>query len=90
MTIEKIENTIYGDLTNSLRDRAAKKLIDENLKIEKAGRWYIVELLGETAKIYCNAKYCAHQIWLIMTNNPVWDIAHDQVKSYFRNQGERR
>lgn len=90
MTIEKIKNTIYGDLTASQRDRAAKKLIDENLKIEKAGRWYIVELFGETAKIYCNAKYCVHPIWLMMTNNPVWGMARDQVQSYFRDQGERR
>lgn len=85
MTSEKIISTANAYVEgNSLRDREARRLISENLRVEKQGRWYTVYLMDAMQKVYCSAKYCNQAIWFLINESGVYRIAKQNVKGRFK------
>lgn len=83
MTSEKIISTANAYVKgNSLRDREARRLISENLRVEKQGRWYIVSLMDAMQKVYCSSKYC-NAIWFLINESGIYQIAKKNVKERF-------
>ena len=84
MTAEKIISIAKSEVKgNSLRDREARRLISENLRVEKQGRWYTVYLMDAMQKVYCSAKYCNQAIWFLINESGIYQIAKKNVKERF-------
>lgn len=85
MKIEKIISTANAYVEgNSLRDREVRRLISENLRVEKHGRWYTVYLMDAMQKVYCSAKYCNHAIMFLIDESGIYRIAKKNVKERFK------
>lgn len=75
---------------DSLRDREAKRLIEENTAVTKDGKWWTVRLFGREVRVYCNTKNLYPKAYDLLLNNPVWGIAKKNVKAQFVQKGERK
>lgn len=70
--------------TDSLRDRAARKLISENVRISKRGHYFIVNLFGNELKIHHNCKYISRMVHdFLWRDCDVYGAAKQVVKQYF-------
>ena len=85
---EKIMKEIEGIFEQgSLRDRTALKLVNENLRIEKDGRYYKLSIFGKELKIYCNKKYIANDIhYFIWHKTDVLRMTKNIIKDSFRKK----
>ena len=89
MTEEIIMDTLSTMFTSSRRDNEALKLLKDNLRIEKIGRWYYLTLFGKSTGIYCSSKYCYRQINFLLSNNKVWELAKKNVKESYKKQSRK-
>ena len=86
MSVNEIRNEILGQLGESKRDRRAKRLVMDNLKIEKIGAWYFVTLFDETIKLHVNKKYIGNECHSLILFSDVRGIAGDQIKKEYREE----
>lgn len=84
ITEEKIMKEIDSHFTDSMRDRAAKELTHNNVRIIKTRYWWNVHLYDKTVRISVHKKYLFEPIFNLLQNNHMWIVATRVVKDAWK------
>ena len=84
LTKQKIIEEVENQFTNSIRDREARRLTEQNLIIEKRGPWFYCRLFDSAVRIHVNKRYISNQIHELICLSYVREKAKKNVKESFR------